>query len=55
MRDFVFWEGKVTAVPFFYFLNMVTLVPGTKVGGGRWGFIPRRNILEGVIFVIINN
>jgi hypothetical protein len=29
--------------------------PGTELGGGRWGFTPRRTILKGVIFLIINN
>jgi hypothetical protein len=28
---------------------------GAELGGGRWGFIPVRKIVEGLIFVIINN
>jgi hypothetical protein len=31
------------------------ICPEAELGGGRWGFLPGHNILEGVIFVIINN
>jgi hypothetical protein len=36
------------------FISMY-VYPGAELGGGRRGFIPGRTILEGVIFVIINN